>query len=239
MIDNINSFVKNPTICLHVSPIFKDFDLNRMRRKDNVIVNVDRYYTRQFVSRIPPYLSNKMYAIREGCFFDYEIFFFPKMLFIRGGIEDYLSSTDACFHAYPSQKADMGDDKEAFDSLLEGICISRDVSDRMYATVMYVPQLLKAAGHCPEEVIFPTLIKDFSKVTKKLPMSTKDDRPSGTTIKMVKSLLTSEIEQDLFYGERKCCELFMAKNFLYDANSEARKFVRDLAATERGRRLAS
>ena len=106
LILNIKKFVKDPVIVLHVSPDFNDFDFNRFSSINNVYINPNRYAHGQWGTKIKALVSNHDLLISKSIGFDYEIIFYPKMLFIRHGIEEYLDGVDACMPTPTKEKRD-------------------------------------------------------------------------------------------------------------------------------------
>lgn len=186
LIANIKRFVKDPVIVLHVAPSFEDFDFNRFSSIDNVYINPIRYDHGQWGTKIKALTSNHDLLKSKNIEFDYEVIFYPKMLFIKNGIEKYFDGFDLCMPSPTKEKRDVMEyalntkmdvfteeeksflnyDIEKF--LVEGLCFSKDVANKMYEMIKCTP-LYNREGHCYEEFILPSVAKYFAKKIKHYP----------------------------------------------------------------------
>jgi hypothetical protein len=186
LIANIKKFVKDPVIVLHVAQSFEDFDFNRFSYIENVYINTIRYDHGQWGTKVKALTSNHDLLKSKGIEFDYEIIFYPKMLFIKRGIEEYLEGFDLCMPSPTKEKRDLmeyalntkmdvfTEEEKAFFNydiekfLVEGLCFSKDVSKKVYEMIKCTP-LYNRGGHCYEEFILPTVAKYFAKEIKHYP----------------------------------------------------------------------
>lgn len=186
LIVNIKKFVKDPIIVLHVAPSFEDFDFNRFSSVENVYINPVRYDHGQWGTKVKALTSNHYLIKGKSIEFDYEVIFYPKMLFIKRGIEEYLEGFDLCMPSPTKEKRDLMEyalntkmdvftekekalfnyDIEKF--LVEGLCFSKDVANNMYEMIRST-LLYNRDGHCYEEFILPTVAKYFAKSTRHYP----------------------------------------------------------------------
>jgi hypothetical protein len=184
MINNINKFIKDPLIVIHVNKEFEDFNFNRISSMNNVIINSDRFNHKQYDTKTKALTSNHNYA-NQYCF-DYEVIFYPKMLFIKNGLEEYIDGVDVCMPMPTQEKRDQMEyalntkmdvfteyEKGIFvrgieKCLVEGMVLKSDIADKLYRMISSTA-LYDREGHCYEEFIFPTIAKHFSNNIKDYP----------------------------------------------------------------------
>lgn len=244
LILNIKKFVKDPVIVLHVSPDFNDFDFNRFSYIDNVYINPNRYAHGQWGTKIKALVSNHDLLISKSIDFDYEIIFYPKMLFIRHGIEKYLDGVDVCMPTPTKEKRDVmeyalntkmdvftEEEKTFFNNdiekfLVEGISFSKTISNSMYEMIKCTP-LYNREGHCYEEFIIPTVAKYFSEKVKDYPgiISYWD-----LSIEDLKLILSGEINKfsSFFTDSQNIDQVYLVHKVDYGYNNPVRKLIREI-----------
>lgn len=186
MINNIKRFVKNPIIVIHVNEIFDSFNMKRFSNIKDVYINNNRFSHGQYDTKTKALVSNRDYLINNNIDFDYEIIFYPKMLFIKKGIEEYLVGADLCMPTPDQDKRDRmefalntkmdvftEEEKIYFNKgiekfLVEGLSYSKTLSDKIYDLIKST-SLYERTGHCYEEFIFPTVAKHFASSIKNYP----------------------------------------------------------------------
>jgi hypothetical protein len=244
MILNIKKFVKNPVIVLHVNKCFEDFNFNKFANMPDVYINPMRLSHGQYDTKIKAISSNKDVISCLGINFDYEIIFYPKMLFIKSGIEKYLDKSDLCMPT-PTQgkrermenalntKMDVFsiEEKNLFNNdiekfLVEGMCFSFDISEKIY-NLIKMTGIYEKVGHCYEEFVFPTVGKYFSKNIKNYPgvISYWDFSPIDLSM-----ILQNEKEKisSFFTDDQDVQDIYFIHKVDYDYNNEIRRMVRCL-----------
>lgn len=104
VVENINKFVKEPIIIIHVNKYWDGFDFSIENVYENVYVNPNRVFGIKFESQMPILYSNFEYAESLGLDFDYFCICHTNELFIRKGIEEYISDNDMSLQHYPNIK---------------------------------------------------------------------------------------------------------------------------------------
>lgn len=244
MILNIKKFVKNPIIILHVNTCFEDFDFDRFDKIENVYINPVRMSHAQYDTKTIAIFSNHELAISLGLDFDYEIIFYPKMLFIKAGIEDYLIGSDLCMPSPTAEQRDLmeyalntkmnvftEEEKDFFKNdlekfLVEGMCFSRSLSHMMYGLIKE-KNLYRKNGHCYEEFIFPTVAKYFSINTKNYPGVISYWNFSAIDLMMI---LNKDIlhYSSFFSNNQDVNDIYFIHKVEYNYDDEIREVVRGL-----------
>lgn len=187
-IQNIKKFTPNVEhcFCIHVNPVFHDFDYNRFSNIENVIIT--RFQTicyEKFESQLENII--KSYTKSKEVFgeFDYFCIFHTSQLFFKYGFEEYIKDYDFCgMSNYPIQDrfgywipnvlerlVQSGMFNRLFDNPLapqnyvsmqaERLVYSKEVFDfiEKYCYTMTVPLESIAPKYvmCTEELILPTL----------------------------------------------------------------------------------
>lgn len=244
LINNIKKFVKNPVIVLHVAPSFEDFDFNRFLYIDNVYINPIRYDHGQWGTKIKALTSNHDLLKDKDIKFDYEIIFYPKMLFIKRGIEEYLNEVDLCMPSPTKEKRDameyalntkmdvFTEEEKAFFNydiekfLVEGLCFRKDLANKIYEMIKCTP-LYNRSGHCYEEFILPTVAKYFAKTIKHYPGIISYWDLSINDLKMI-------INEDFckfssfFIDNQDTNNIYLIHKVDYGYDSDIRKLIRGI-----------
>lgn len=96
-ISNINQYIENPIIVLHLSQsFFCQYDESSIIRNSNVFINPQHLVT-QWGNIYETHISNYAY-IKDKIPFDYFLLQSSNDMFIKPGIEKYISSFDAGFN---------------------------------------------------------------------------------------------------------------------------------------------
>ena len=244
LILNIKKFVDNPVIVLHIAPSFEDFDFNRFSSIDNVYINPIRYDHGQWGTKVKALTSNYDLLKTKNIDFDYEIVFYPKMLFIKKGIEGYLEGSDLCMPSPTKEKREameyalntkmnvfteeeklfFNNDIEKF--LVEGMAFSKDISNKMYEMIKCT-QLYNREGHCYEEFILPTVAKYFAENIKGYPgiISYGD-----IYIEDLKKIINREISQfsSFFTDNQNIDDVYLVHKVDYGYENDTRKLIRGI-----------
>jgi hypothetical protein len=244
LILNIKRFVKDSVIVLHVAPDFQDFDFNRFSSIDNLYINPIRYDHGQWGTKIKALTSNHDLLISKSIDFDYEIIFYPKMLFIRHGIEEYLRGADLCIPSPTKEKRDAmefalntkmdvftEEEKHFFNNdiekfLVEGISFSKKVSDSMYEMIKCTP-LYNREGHCYEEFIIPTVAKYFSEKVKNYPGIISYWDLSIDDLKLIVSGKINNFSS-FFTDSQSIDDVYLVHKVDYGYNNPVRKLIREI-----------
>jgi hypothetical protein len=105
LIDNINKFVEDPIIVLHVNPEFTSFEIPKY---NNVYINPERFIFILYDTIIGHHYSNINYILSLGITFEYVIFMSSNVLFIRKNLENHIKNYDAgFFNTRPYHKVNM------------------------------------------------------------------------------------------------------------------------------------
>jgi hypothetical protein len=244
LIINIKRFVKNPIIVLHISPSFEDFDFNRFSSIDNVYINPVRYDHGQWGTKVKALTSNHDLLKNKNIEFDYEIIFYPKMLFIKRGIEEYLEGFDLCMPSPTKEKRDVmeyalntkmdvfTEEEKAFFNydiekfLVEGLSFSKEISNKMYEMIKCTP-LYNRTGHCYEEFILPTVAKYFAAKIKHYPGVISYWDLSIDDLKMIISGNISEFSS-FFADNQNINDVYLVHKVDYGYDNYARKLIREI-----------
>jgi hypothetical protein len=244
LILNIKKFVNNPIIVLHVAPSFEDFDFNRFSYIDNVYINPARYDHGQWGTKVKALTSNHDLLKNKNIEFDYEIIFYPKMLFIKRGIEQYIDGFDLCMPSPTKEKREVmeyalntkmnafteeekiffNNDIEKF--LVEGMVFSKDISNKMYEMIKCTPLYVRE-GHCYEEFIFPTVAKYFSENINNYPgiISYWD-----LSIEDLKKIINREVLEfsSFFTDNQNIDNIYLVHKVDYGYANDIRKLIRGI-----------
>ena len=248
MINNVNKFIENPVIILHVNQCFEDFDFDRIAQFKNVYINSERFSHGRHDTKIKALVSNKDFILNNDINFDYEIILYPKMLFIKKGIENYLEGSELCMPLFSKEEKDekewmlningfmsLGnifteEEKEFFNNklekcLVEGMSFSKDLSNRIYDFIKQ-SDLYHRTGHCYEEFIFPTVayhlaknIRDYSGIVDYWEMGKEN---ATNIINNTISSFTS-----FFNNNKDIKDVYFIHQVEYGYDNEIRKLVRE------------
>jgi hypothetical protein len=244
LIVNIKKFVKDPVIVLHVAPAFYDFDFDRFSYIDNVYINPIRYDHGQWGTKIKALTSNHDLLKSKGIEFDYEVIFYPKMLFIKRGIEEYLDGIDLCMPSLTKEKKDLvevslgtgvdvftEEEKSFFNYdiekfLVEGMCFKKEISNKMYEMIKSTP-LYNKSGHCYEESVLPTVAKYFAKTIKHYPGIISLWFLSIDNLKMI---INREIDKfsSFFIDNQDIDNIYFVHKVDYGYYNDVRKLIREV-----------
>jgi hypothetical protein len=244
MVLNIKKFVRDPIIILHVNSCFEDFDFNKFSEADNVFINPNRFSHGQWDTKVKAITSNHDFIKNRGIDFDYEMIFYPKMLFIKHGIEEYIKDIDLCMPSPTQEKRDrmeyalntkmeaftaeekefFGNDIEKF--LVEGMVFSRELSQKVYEMIKCT-DLYERTGHCYEEFIFPTVAKYFASTMKNYPGIISYWELSAEDLqKIVKKSI--RYFDSFFTDRQKVDDIYVIHKVDYGYNNEVRRLVREI-----------
>lgn len=244
MILNIKKFVKRPIIVLHVNTCFEDFDFKRFEIFDDVYVNPVRMSHGQYDTKIKALVSNNSFISDLGINFDYEIVFYPKMLFIKTGIEEYLDGVDLCMptpsiqkriameHALNTKMNVFSDEEKLlFDNdiekfLVEGMCFSSYVSENTHGLIRKTG-LYEKVGHCYEEFVFPTVAKMFAQKIKNYPGVISYWEFPVVELMMI---LNQDLQEfsSFFTDNQKTKDIYFIHKVEYNYDNEIREIVRSI-----------
>lgn len=244
MILNIKKFVKDPVIVLHVNTCFEDFDFEKFKRFNYVHVNPTRMSHGQYDTKIKALVSNNSFINDLGIEFDYELIFYPKMLFIKYGIEEYLKDTDLCMPTPTAQKRNsmeyalntkmdvfteeeklfFNNDIEKF--LVEGMCFSSEVSEKTYSLIRGTG-LYDKVGHCYEEFVFPTVAKRFSQQIKRYPGVISYWEFPAIELMMILNKDKQEVSS-FFEDSQSVDDIYFIHKVEYEYGNEIREIVRSI-----------
>jgi hypothetical protein len=244
LILNIKKFVIDPVIVIHVSPEFKNFDSDRFSRINSVYINSDSYDHGQWGTKIKALTSNHDLIKSKGIEFEYEIIFYPKMLFIKSGIEKYLEGSDLCMPSPTEQKRNemeyalatkwdvfTKEQKDFFNNdiekfLVEGMCFSKEVANKMYEMIKCT-QLYNIEGHCLEEFVLPTVAKYFSSTIKDYPGIIGYGDISISDLRMILCKEVSEFNS-FFTDSQSVDNIYVVHKVDYGYDNEIRKMIRGI-----------
>ena len=246
MINNIKRFVKDPVIVLHVNRMFIDFDFNKFSSLDNVYINPKRLSHKQYDTKIKAIESNYDFVLSNNIYFDYEMIFYPKMLFIKGGIEEYIGGIDACMPIMDQDirdriefalntKMDVFNENEKIffknkieKALVEGMIFSKSTSIQMYRLIKSLG-LSNKQGHCFEEFIIPTVATSVSSIIRHYPGVVGY---GNVSIEDIKKIINKDVESfsSLFIDNQPVKDIYFIHKVDYGYNNIVREFVRSLNA---------
>jgi hypothetical protein len=244
MILNIKKFVKDPVIVLHVNKCFEDFDFGRFNTFEDVYINPTRMSHGQYDTKIKALVSNNTFINDLDIKFDYELIFYPKMLFIKTGIEEYLEGVDLCMPTPTIEKRNAmeyalntkmdvftDEEKSLFNNdiekfLVEGMCFSSDISQKTY-TLIKNTGLYEKVGHCYEEFIFPTVCKYFSQKIKNYPGVISYWEFSAIELMMILNQDKQEFSS-FFTDNQSVKDIYFIHKVEYDYDDEIREIVRSI-----------
>lgn len=244
MVLNIKKFVKDPVIVLHVNTCFEDFDFKRFEKFKDLYINPERMSHGQYDTKIKALVSNNSFINDLGIDFDYELIFYPKMLFIKSDIEEYLEGADLCMPTPTNQKREAmepalntkmdvftNEEKLLFDNdiekfLVEGMCFSSHVSENTYGLISKTG-LYHKVGHCYEEFVFPTVAKLFAQRIKTYPgVISYWDFPV-TELMMILNKDKHEVSS-FFEDAQSVNDIYFIHKVEYDYDNEIREIVRSI-----------
>lgn len=244
LIYNIKKFVKDPEIVLHIAPDFDDFNFIKFSSIENVYINPKRYSHGQWGTKIKALTSNHDLLEDMNIQFDYEIIFYPKMLFIKHGIEKYLDGSDLCMPTPSQAKRDameyalatkwdvftqpqkdfFNNDIEKF--LVEGMCFSRNIASQMYEMIKCTT-LYDIEGHCLEEFVLPTVAKYFSSNIKDYPGIIGYGNISIDDLKMILDNRVTTFSS-FFTDNQKVDDIYLVHKVEYGYENDLRKLIREI-----------
>ena len=182
LIENINKFIKDPIIVLHVNPEFKDFQIEKYNEKYNVYINPNRFIYRYYDTMIGHHLSNINYILSIGITFEYVIFLASNVLFIKKNIENYIKDYDCGFfnirpynevckqYDFINYKNTLKKLREKIPSLgefkyisnIEGTFMNNSIYQKTYEILkdIYLPNEYNDTHQ--EEFVFPLLLSHFT-----------------------------------------------------------------------------
>lgn len=178
-IENINKFVKEPQIVIHVNPIFRDFDHTRLDQFHNVIVNPTRLSYKKYHSMLGILMAN--YYHTRDLDYDYHCFFYSNEMFIKHGIEEYIFGFDCVFENYFQNEIndrfkemtstckikDFFDNEMVINNHVEGTMYSKSLIDRIFNFVeKNLLECVRSQSNI-EETIIPTLAYMFTTPDKR------------------------------------------------------------------------
>jgi hypothetical protein len=100
MIENIQKYVRNSIIILHVNESFSDFDETIEYRYENVYVNPTRLNYIKYHSQLPIMISN--FEFSEQFEYEYFTIFHTNQLFVKEGLEYYICDNDSSGYIIPN-----------------------------------------------------------------------------------------------------------------------------------------
>lgn len=178
-IANVQQHVQDCWIVLHVSRDFKDFDWT-IALLPGVFANPNSHPTRHAYSQFGIHLSNHAHAIARGIPYDTFCVLHTSEMFIRSGLEQHVaqhpyavwytpSTMPRHITWHPMESAlrfdvfnGMVPPDHIVGSLVEGLWLSREIMQEIYAWASYCPWLCSTNMDWTfEEIALPTLANWF------------------------------------------------------------------------------
>lgn len=236
IINNIKKFSEEPIIVFHVNKLFSDFDYENFKNIKDVYINPVRFTMGHSDNKVKPLISNYEFLIKNEIKFDYQTYFYSKMLLVKRGLETYLSNCDSCMHLKPYFSYDppyLKVDCNVFPkglhySLIEGLTLNYKISEKIYSLIKKY-KLEEVQGWAPEEQIIPSSIYQYSNNIKKVPISAKSAENIICNVDDIKNYIKHDtLIQDSYHGERSSNEIFFAHRVEYNYFDPVREFVRNI-----------
>jgi hypothetical protein len=181
-IANVQQHVKNCSIVVHASLVWKDFDPT-IAEIPGVYVNNIRCTTKNGDSQFGIHLSNYHHACLTTIPFTHFCILHTSEMFVKSGVEELIAQypyslwynrttmpRGMTWHPmiYALQNNvfdDLVPDKSWYlGSLIEGMWVTREIMEKMFEWGRAYPmRMAQLPGWCFEEVAFPTLVNWFGK----------------------------------------------------------------------------
>jgi len=209
LINNINKFTKNSIIVLQPNLNFQTFDETIVEKYDNVYVNNKRFNYKIFGNQLNLLLSNFEFSQQ----FDYDYFsiFHSNQLYIKSGLEKYISDCDMTMEYFPQVSDRFKESEklypalsqipvnERFNNHAEGTVYKKELFEKIYNFLKTeTPLLIEKDIEALEETLLPTLAYKFANKDKILQTSLLfADSPDTNTLD---ALLQKNQQFNMYYG---------------------------------------
>lgn len=245
VIQNINKFVKDPIILIHVNQYWDGFDSSIVEKYNNVYLNPTRIALIKYHNSLPIIISNFKYA--EQFDYDYYCVFHSNELFIKHGIEDHIKDNDISHQHFVNIKhqntvntinntnfLDKIPSHEIFNNHVEGNFYKKEIMRKIITELeTEYTQMITFAG-CIEETLIPTLAYKFCNKNKIVPtyMLSFYCKKFNIEINHIKELLKPNSIVESFYDiPVNTNTIFTVKPVNRDINDPVRIFINNIDNT--------
>ncbi len=242
VIENIQKFVKDPLIIIHVNKFWDGFDNSIPEKYENVYVNPDRVFGVKFESQLPLIISNFEFAKQFG--FDYYCIFHTNEMFIKSGLENYISDNEMSHHHFPNVKhqntvnvlnntnlLDLVPVNHIFNNHVEGNFFKKELFQTVIDYIKTeMPNMINFKG-AVEETLIPTLAYHFTDKNKVVLPYLRSFYHENLQVNedVIKTCLQDKLMIKSYYDIPMFTNmLFSVKPINRDINDPVRNFINNL-----------
>lgn len=177
VIENIQKYIIDPIIIIHVNKYWNGFDADSIQKYKNVYLNPDRVFGVKYESQLPLIISNFEFAAQFE--YDYYCIFHTNEMFIKHGLEQYIKDYEMSHQHYPNinhqntvnvinhtRLLDMVPIYQIFNNHVEGNFFKKGLFEKVVSFIKKEMSDMIYFKGAVEETLIPTLAYYFADKNK-------------------------------------------------------------------------